>query len=319
MSSSFSGAGRFAPSPSGRLHLGNLRTAVVAWLFARSTGRRFLIRVEDLDRVRAGAEAEQLAELASLGLTSDTGVVRQSERTALYEEALEDLSRRGLVYECFCTRRDVAEAASAAHSPPGFYPGTCRALSTGERVRRRTASPPALRLRSGVERWTVEDLLAGSVTAPVDDLVLRRNDGAIAYNLAVVVDDAEQGVDQVVRGDDLLPSTPRQAYLASLLGLPTPEYAHVPLVLTPDGRRLAKRDGAVTLEDLALLGQPPEHVRGTILASLGLPADSLASALAAFDPAQVPRTPWVVEPLHLPSTGPDRALRPSAPTDKVLP
>jgi glutamyl-tRNA synthetase len=288
-------------------------------LFARSTGRRFLIRVEDLDRVRAGAETEQLAELASIGLTSDSGVVRQSERTALYEEALDELARRGLVYECFCTRRDVAEAASAAHSPPGFYPGTCRGLTTAERARRRTLRPPALRLKSDVGTRSVKDLLAGSVTAPVDDVVLRRNDGAIAYNLAVVVDDAAQGVDQVVRGDDLLSSTPRQAYLASLLGLPVPEYAHVPLALTTDGRRLAKRDGAVTLEDLALLGYSPERVLGAILGSLALPSGSLEAALAGFDPARLPRAPWVVEPLHLPSTGTCPAPGPSAPTDRVLP
>lgn len=319
MSDSSAGAGRFAPSPSGPLHIGNLRTAVVAWLFARSTGRGFLIRVEDLDRVRAGAESRQLEELAALGLTSDTAVVRQSERTALYEEALGTLTRRGLVYECFCTRRDIAEAASATHSPPGFYPGTCRSLSAEERARRRALRPPALRLRSDVDSWQIEDVLAGPVVAPVDDVVLRRNDGAVAYNLAVVVDDAAQGIDQVVRGDDLLSSTPRQAYLAYLLGLPVPEYAHVPLALNPEGRRLAKRDGAVTLEDLALLGYSPGSVLGTILASLVLPTGPLQAALDAFDPARLPRTPWVVDPLHLPSTGTAPTHHPSAPTDKVLP
>lgn len=318
MPNNSSGAGRFAPSPSGPLHLGNLRTAVVAWLFARSTGRGFLIRVEDLDRARAGAESQQLGELAALGLTSDTAVVRQSERTAVYEEALGALTRRGLVYECFCTRRDIAEAASATHSPPGFYPGTCRSLFAEERARRRVLRPPALRLRSDVDSWRITDVLAGPVAAPVDDVVLRRNDGAVAYNLAVVVDDAAQGIDQVVRGDDLLSSTPRQAYLSSLLGLPVPEYAHVPLALTPEGRRLAKRDGAVTLEDLALLGYSPGSALGTILASLDLPTGSLQAALEAFDPARLPRTPWVVDP-HLPSTGTGSTRQPSAPTDKVLP
>ena len=312
------GAGRFAPSPSGRLHVGNLRTAVLAWLFARSTGRRFLIRVEDLDRVRAGAEAEQLAELAVLGLASDEPVLRQSGHIARYTSALQQLITQDLAYECFCTRRDVAEAASAPHGRPGFYPGTCRALTEDERARRRLGRRPALRLRSAVDSWTVEDLLAGRITAPVDDVVLRRNDGVIAYNLAVVVDDAAQGIDQVVRGEDLLESAPRQAYLSSLLGLPAPTYAHVPLAVTTGGRRLAKRDGAVTLEDLARQGRPAAEVLETILASLGLPGKSLDAALAVFDPGRLPRHPWVVDPAALfPTAGP--ACKPSAPTDKVHP
>jgi glutamyl-tRNA synthetase len=223
------------------------------------------------------------------------------------------------VYECFCTRRDVAEAASAPHGRPGFYPGTCRGLSEDERERRRTQRRPALRLASAVGTWSIEDLLAGQVTAPVDDFVLRRNDGVIAYNLAVVVDDAAQGIDQVVRGDDLLDSAPRQAYLASLLGLPAPTYAHVPLAVSPEGRRLAKRDGAVTLEDLARLGWSPLAVLDVILASLGLPGGSLGAALASFDPVRLPRNPWVVDPAALFSTPAGPACKPSAPTDKVLP
>ncbi len=311
------GAGRFAPSPSGPLHVGNLRTAVLAWLFARSTGRRFLIRIEDLDRVRAGAETEQLAELAALGLTSDSPVVRQSEQTERYTRTLEQLRDQGLVYECFCTRRDIAEAASAPHAEPGLYPGTCRTLGERERARRRAERPPALRLRTAVDTWSVDDVLAGTVRAPVDDVVLQRNDGVISYNLAVVVDDAAQGIDQVVRGDDLLPSAPRQAYLASLLGLPVPSYAHVPLALTQQGRRLAKRDGAVTLEDLAALGHPPSTVLGLILRSLDLPDVSLTAALDVFDAAVVPRDPWVVDPAHLPAIIARPAPRQSAPTDKV--
>ena len=313
------GAGRFAPSPSGQLHIGNLRTAVLAWLFARSTGRRFLVRVEDLDRVRAGAETEQLAELAALGLVPDAPVIRQSEQTGRYERALDRLMVQGRVYECFCTRRDIAEAASAPHGRPGFYPGTCRGLSEDERGRRRTQRRPALRLASAAGTWSIDDLMAGRVTAPVDDFVLRRNDGVIAYNLAVVVDDAAQGIDQVVRGDDLLDSAPRQAYLASLLGLPVPVYAHVPLAVSPEGRRLAKRDGAVTLEDLARRGWPARAVLGVILASLDLPDGSPEAALAVFDPLRLPRDPWVVDPAQLfpASTGP--ACKPSAPTDKVHP
>jgi glutamyl-tRNA synthetase len=286
-------AGRFAPSPSGELHVGNLRTAILAWLFARSTGRRFLLRVEDLDRARAGAEADQLRDLAAVGVTWDGAVVRQTDREPLYTAAIGKLAAAGLTYECFCTRREIQEAPSAPHAPQGAYPGTCRGLSTAELEFKRSTRPAAIRLRSSVAEWTVEDVLHGTFTGVVDDFVLRRNDGVTAYNLAVVVDDAEQGIDQVVRGDDLLPSTPRQAYLASVLNMPIPEYAHVPLVVNADGARLAKRDGAVTLDDLAAVGLPAKAVRRTILESLGLPTASLEAALAAFSPAGLPRGPWV--------------------------
>ncbi|MGZ4662902.1 MAG: tRNA glutamyl-Q(34) synthetase GluQRS [Arthrobacter sp.] len=286
-------AGRFAPSPSGELHVGNLRTAILAWLFARSTGRRFLMRVEDLDRARAGAEAEQLRDLAAVGVTWDDGVVRQTEREPLYAEALERLTASGLTYECFCTRREIQEAPSAPHAPQGAYPGTCRDLDPAELEFKRSSRPAAVRLRAAVIEWTVRDVLHGTYTGVVDDFVLRRNDGVAAYNLAVVVDDAAQGIDQVVRGDDLLPSTPRQAYLASLLNMPVPEYAHVPLVLNAKGARLAKRDGAVTLTDLATKGVNADGVRDLILESLGLPAGPLERALAVFDPAALPRSPWV--------------------------
>ncbi|WP_458780195.1 tRNA glutamyl-Q(34) synthetase GluQRS [Arthrobacter sp. D3-16] len=286
-------AGRFAPSPSGDLHVGNLRTALLAWLFARSTGRKFLLRVEDLDRARAGAEAGQLRDLEALGVTWDGDVVRQTARGPLYAEAISRLEAAGLTYECFCTRREIQEAPSAPHAPQGAYPGTCRHLGPAELEFKRSTRRAAIRLRAGVAQFTVRDLLHGSYAGVVDDFVLRRNDGVTAYNLAVVVDDAEQGVDQVVRGDDLLPSTPRQAYLASLLNIPTPEYAHVPLVVNSDGVRLAKRDGAVTLGDLAEAGSPAPAVRDGLLESLGLPAGSLENALAAFDPSTLPLEPWV--------------------------
>ena len=202
-------AGRFAPSPSGDLHVGNLRTALLAWLFARSSGRDFLIRVEDLDRVRPGAEQRQLADLAAIGLDWDGEVLHQSQRLPVYARTIAELTARGLVYECYCTRREIAQAATAPHAPQGAYPGTCRDLTDAERERRRNPDrPPALRLRAEVTEFTVHDLLHGEFTGVVDDMVLRRGDGTPAYNLAVVVDDAAQGVDQVVRGDDLLPSTP---------------------------------------------------------------------------------------------------------------
>ncbi|MFJ5958679.1 tRNA glutamyl-Q(34) synthetase GluQRS [Paenarthrobacter sp. NPDC092416] len=286
-------AGRFAPSPSGELHVGNLRTAILAWLFAKSTGRDFLLRVEDLDRARSGAEAEQLRDLQAIGVSWDAAVVRQTERGALYAQAIDRLAVEGRTYECFCTRREIQEAPSAPHSPQGAYPGTCRMLSDAEREIRRASRPASIRLRSDVTEWAVEDQLHGKYVGVVDDFVLRRNDGVTAYNLAVVVDDAAQGIDQVVRGDDLLPSTPRQAYLATLLGLQAPKYAHVPLVVNHDGVRLAKRDGAVTLGDLAAVGVPAERVRDLILESLGLPAGTLAEALLDFDPASLPKEPWV--------------------------
>ncbi|NUP73345.1 MAG: tRNA glutamyl-Q(34) synthetase GluQRS, partial [Sinomonas sp.] len=297
-------AGRFAPSPSGELHLGNLRTGLLAWLFARSSGRGFLMRVEDLDRARAGAEEAQLRDLAAIGIDWDGPAVRQTERTQLYEAALLRLDEAGLTYECFCTRREIQEAPSAPHAPQGAYPGTCRDLTEAQRVRRRRERPAAIRLRAGVTEWAVSDVLHGRYAGLVDDFVLRRNDGVVAYNLAVVVDDAEQGIDQVVRGDDLLPSTPRQAYLAGLLGHRAPEYAHVPLVLNSAGRRLAKRDGAVTLAELAATGVPAERVTALLLESVGLPG-SLQEALDAFDPARLPREPWVLDPFES-----DRAPRP---------
>jgi glutamyl-tRNA synthetase len=297
--------GRFAPSPTGDLHLGNLRTALLAWLFARAEGSAFLVRMEDLDRVQASRdhEASQLRDLAALGLDWDGEVVRQSDRFDRYEAAIDRLTEAGLTYECTCTRREIREAAAAPHGdvlPDGAYPGTCRDLSSAERAARAAVGrPAALRLRGPGEVLEVDDELLGPVRALVDDVVLRRNDGVPAYNLAVVVDDAVQCVEQVVRGDDLATSAPRQRHLASLLGLPPVRYAHVPLVLGPEGRRLAKRDGAVTLADQQALGRSPAEVCGLLAASLGLldrpepvhPSD----LLAAFDPSALPRSPWTLD------------------------
>lgn len=290
--------GRFAPSPSGPLHLGNLRTALLAWLFARSAGARFLVRIEDLDpgRSRREHEAGQLAGLAALGLDWDGPVVRQSERRAAHREALERLRASGHVYPCWCTRAEIREAASAAHGPlpEGAYPGTCRRLTAAERAaREREGRPPALRLDAGAERVGFEDRLHGHVEAVVDDLVLWRNDDTPAYNLAVVVDDAAQGVGEVVRGDDLLDTTPRQLLIARLLGVAAPTYAHVPLVLGTDGARLAKRHGAVTLADRAARGEAPADALAWMARSLGLAAAgepvSPALLLERFDPAALPR------------------------------
>ncbi|MDQ2651231.1 MAG: tRNA glutamyl-Q(34) synthetase GluQRS [Actinomycetota bacterium] len=294
--------GRFAPSPSGPLHLGNLRTALLAWLFARSVGSEFRLRVEDLDPVRSGVDHErgQLADLLALGLDWDGPVVRQSERRAAHEAALAVLDERGLTYPCFCSRREIREAVGAPHGvDPGPYPGTCRTLTADQRAERLAGGrPAALRLLGSGEPVTVVDRLHGAVTAPIDDVVLRRNDGVPAYNLAVVVDDAAQGVEEVVRGDDLLASTPRQAHLADLLDLPRPSWAHVPLVLGADGERLAKRHGAVTMGDLDAAGMGADEVRSLLASSLGLAApDEEATAeelVNRFDPAMVPLEPWVL-------------------------
>jgi glutamyl-tRNA synthetase len=265
--------GRFAPSPSGPLHLGNLRTALLAWWAARGDGSPHLLRVEDLDpSSRPEHEAGQLADLRALGLDWDGPVVRQSERRDLYEDALARLVGAGLTYPCYCTRREIRDAVRAPHAPPDAYPGTCRRLTEAERrAREAEGRPPALRLRSPGEEVEVVDALHGPVRGLVDDVVLRRNDGLPAYNLVVVVDDAAQGVEEVVRGDDLLPSTPRQAHLAHVLGVPVPAYLHVPLVLGPDGARLAKRHGSVTLADAVAAGVAPAVVRARLAASVGLP------------------------------------------------
>ncbi len=286
-------SGRFAPSPSGDLHVGNLRTALLAWLFARSTGRSFLMRVEDLDRVRPGAEEQQLDDLRAIGIDWDGDIVRQSDRRALYDDAIDRLTDSDQVYPCFCTRREILDAPSAPHTPPGSYPGTCRDLTDAERARRSAERPAALRLRTDVDTWTISDVLHGEFTGTVDDVVLRRNDGVPAYNLAVVVDDAAQDVDQVVRGDDLLTSAARQAYLATLLGHEPPTYAHVPLALNTDGQRLAKRDGAVTRTELEGRGI---DVLAMIVDSLGLVGRTPTELLDSFDPQRLPRDPWTVIP-----------------------
>ena len=300
------GSGRYAPSPSGDLHLGNLRTALLAWMFARASGRRFQIRIEDLDRDRdAGAAAGQLEDLARLGIDWDGDVVVQSEREEAHAAAISELARRGLVYECTCSRKDILAAPSAPHAPPGAYPGTCRKRDAAERrAARALIAPrePALRLRvpEGTVAPEFHDLVRGPTHGDIDDFVLRRGDGTVAYNLAVVVDDAEMGIDQVIRGDDLAPSTPRQILLQRLLGLPEPEYGHVPLVLGPTGKRLAKRDGAVTLAQLAADGIDASEVLGMLARSLGLASygerPSATEVLSRFDPELLPREPWNWQP-----------------------
>jgi glutamyl-tRNA synthetase len=298
--------GRFAPSPTGELHLGNLRTALVAWLAARSRGLGFVVRMEDLDRATSSPRHErgQLDDLAAIGLDWDGPVVRQSERFDRYRAAIATLRERGHVYPCYCTRREIrAEIEAAAHAPhvhlpDGAYPGTCRDLPDDARAAHEAGGrSPAWRLRTSGETIELVDAIAGRFAGAVDDVVLARADGVPAYNLAVVVDDAAQERTQVVRGDAQLASTPRQMLLQRLLDLPTPAYAHVPLVLGDDGRRLAKRHGAVTLSDLRAEGWSAADVVGVLARSLGLAAAgervSAVELVDRFDPAVLPTAPIV--------------------------
>jgi glutamyl-tRNA synthetase len=310
--------GRFAPSPTGALHIGNLRTALVAWLVARSNGASFVIRMEDLDPVvsrRAFADS-QLTDLAALGLDWDGDVVFQSDRHDAYSAALNRLRADGLVYECFCTRKEIQAASQAPNGPGGTdgpdgaggadalegrYPGTCRNLTRAAHSdRARCGRPPALRLRASIDSGEVTDLFAGVHEFPIDDLVLQRNDGTWAYNLAVVVDDAAHRIGTVVRADDLLSSTPRQLYLGSLIDLPKQQYVHVPLVLNDRGQRLAKRDGPVTLPEMVERGHTPQSILGLIAQSLGLNASGEPVAhptdlLVTFDLGLLPKTAWVIK------------------------
>ena len=247
---------RFAPSPTGRLHLGHAYSALLGWSQARENGGKFLLRIEDLDQTRSRPEFVDgiYEDLGWLGLDCDKPVIVQSQRTAAYAEALERVKARGLAYACFCTRADIAQSLTAPHGDAALsYPGTCRALPDDPERRART--PHCWRLDSGtaLERvglpsWTETD--GGRFTAePADigDAILARKDAPASYHLACVVDDAASGVTLVVRGADLRPSTPIQRLLQVLLGLPEPEYLHHPLVTHADGRRLAKRDLAPTL------------------------------------------------------------------------
>lgn len=279
--------GRYAPSPTGRLHLGNLRTALLAWLLARCASGKFILRVEDLDlpRVRVGATAHMLADLRWLGLDWDEGPdiggpyapYTQSERQNIYERYLQHLQDAGRVYPCYCSRAEIARAASAPHSDDGpRYPGTCRHLS---RARRRQyeieGRQPAIRLRVDDER-VVEftDLVVGPVSQQVQqavgDFILRRADGIFAYQFAVVVDDGLMRINQVVRGSDLLSSTARQILLFEALAFPVPTFAHVPLWLDTTGQRFSKRVESAGLSPLQSSGAAPAQVVGQLAASCGL-------------------------------------------------
>ena len=285
--------GRYAPSPSGDLHLGNLRTALLAWLFARCAGGQFVLRVEDLDRprVRQGATQRMLDDLRWLGIDWDEGPdvggpyapYMQSERQALYIAHLQRLQEAGLLYPCYCSRAEIARAASAPHEDEGpRYPGTCRDLSEQQRRELEAAGRrPSLRLRVDDERViTFHDLLAGRqeqhVQKAVGDFIVRRADGIFAYQFAVVVDDALMHITQVVRGADLLASTARQILLYEALGFAVPAFAHVPLLLDSEGKRLSKRLQSEGLEPLRAAGATPAQVVGRLAAGCGLVEEGVA-------------------------------------------
>ena len=288
--------GRFAPSPTGDLHLGSAATALVAWLSARAAGGRLVMRVEDIDgpRVVAGSEARQLDDLQWLGLDWDEGPdvggpsapYRQSERSSAYETALARLTARDLLYRCDCSRAEIARIASAPHAGDEGprYPGTCRSFGMRERAWKR---PPAIRLAVPEGGVHVEDALQGAfdedVAASVGDFVLKRGDGTYAYQFACVVDDLAMGVTEVVRGADLVESTARQVLLARLLGGTPPTFAHVPLVVAPDGARLAKRAAGVTIRDHREDRRSPRDLVRMLAETLGLPpADEPRTLLDGF-------------------------------------
>ena len=262
-------AGRYAPSPSGRMHLGNLMCCLLAWLSAKSKGGQVLLRIEDLDTVRCPrvyADAI-MDDLAWLGLAADgpTPTVYQSERSEIYQQYYDVLLKKGLVYPCFCSRSQL-HAASAPHRSDGqvVYAGTCRGLSDAEVARRSLTRAPAFRVQVPDEEIAFTDghlgRYAENLARDCGDFYLRRADGVFAYQLAVVVDDALMGVTEVVRGSDLLSSTPRQLWLYRELGLTAPQFYHLPLLLAPDGRRLSKRDGDQSLENLRARYTPQEII-----------------------------------------------------------
>lgn len=292
------GRGRYAPSPTGPLHLGNLRTALLAWLHARLTNSAFVLRMEDIDgpRCRPGAAEQILADLRWLGLDWDEGPdiggpygpYTQSENTTAYQSALDDLVERHLAYPCWCSRREIAEASSAPHGASPVYPGTCRNLSPRERIERQAKQPhrtPSWRFDVTTRArttWDVQDGLIGRISqhlpTEVGDFVLKRADGLWAYQLAVVVDDIQMHMTDVVRGADLAASAPRQAALFAALGGEIPTFWHVPLMLDVEGNRMSKRDGSESLETLRHT-RTPQEIIGRLASSLGwVEADTALSA-----------------------------------------
>lgn len=292
--------GRFAPTPSGRLHLGNILCAMLAYLSARSKGGRFLLRIEDVDVPRCPRRLAQqtIDDLRWLGFTWDEAPLYQSDRSEIYREALDRLTAAGHIYPCFCTRAQLMSlAAPNLGDTQVVYSRACAALTPEEAAERAKTRAPAMRLRVPDEDVSFSDGLYGPQTENLErdcgDFILRRSDGLYGYQLAVVVDDALTGVTEVVRGRDILSATPRQLYLQRLLGYPQPEYVHIPLLVDAEGRRLAKRDRDL---DLSALSQrfTPEDILGMLAFSAGLIPENrpmtLEALLPLFDWASVKRS-----------------------------
>jgi len=306
--------GRFAPTPSGQLHIGNAWTALLAWLQMRHVGGEFVLRIEDLDKPRSRPEyaAQILDDLRWLGIDWDEGPdvggphapYEQSARDEWYAAAMERLTREGWLYPCYCSRAELMAIASAPHglsSEGPAYPGSCRHLTPEERAKRQEAKMPSVRFAMPDRAVAFDDLVMGAQAFPArsgGDFVVKRADGIIGYQLAVVVDDAAMGITDVLRGMDLLDSTPRQILLFAALGLPVPQFAHVPLLYGPDGQRLSKRHGSVTIAGMRAAGTSAEEVVGCLAFLSGL-QDRLepvkaADLIADFDLGKVPREPVIV-------------------------
>jgi glutamyl-tRNA synthetase len=298
---------RLAPSPTGALHLGNARTFLINWLMARQNGLEIVLRIEDLDgpRVKTGADQQAMNDLKWLGLDWDRGPIYQSPRSSIYRAAVDRLLADGKAYPCICTRREVELAASAPHAEDGaaIYPGTCRGkFKTLQEAQAAAGRTPAVRFAVPEGTITFDDPFQGPCrfdpARDLGDFVILKADGTAAYQLAVVVDDAEMGITHIVRGDDLLDSTPRQVLLYQALGIPsaTPRYTHLPLVVGADGRRLAKRHGDTRLDFYRQKGVPPERILALLARWCGVESPSLTSPkdlLASFDLARVPKEPIV--------------------------
>ena len=307
--------GRLAPSPTGAQHVGNARTYLIAWLRARSQGGKIVLRIEDIDspRIKRGAAEQALEDLRWLGLDWDEGPVVQTQRMPLYTDALNRLRERELIYPCTCTRGDVERAASAPHDErPGavpVYPGTCSARRTADAAT--LTLPYCWRFRLPEQHRSFDDVYMGRVDVDLretgGDFVVWKSAGTPAYQLAVVVDDADQGATEVVRGDDLVPSTPRQLLLYEALAMPAPRFVHVPLVVGPDGRRLAKRHGDTRLSTLREAGVTAEATVGMLAWSCGWLSSprpiSAAEVLPLFRLEAIPRAPFVLTPELLAAIG----------------
>lgn len=303
--------GRLAPSPTGYLHLGHARTFLLAWWSARRQGGRIVLRIEDLDEVRARPEviATTLEDLTWLGLDWDGPVELQSEGVARIQAAAEQLLAQGLAYACVCSRGEIRAAQSAPQQGDAEprYPGTCRGrFASLDRAEAALGRPAGVRFAVPDEEVVVVDGIAGTVRHNVQhevgDFLIARRDKAPAYQLAVVVDDARQGVTEVVRGDDLLPSAARQHLLQRALGFPHPRWRHVPLVVDGSGARLAKRRGDLSLAELRARGVDPRSIVGWAARSAGIPAPDRATAAELtplFEWAKVPRAPVVLGPDEL--------------------